>query len=347
VRKGKVVSVVVGVVLGALIVSSLPVVAQEAESFPGPDPEAPLSGYTRTDSTVVLSDESFCRLLLGSIWEDQRLTDVTLLDKTKKQKKARRSAFTPGSDEVTLSSCADVLRAYRTTPPEDDNLVAWARRAPVVPEALAALLPDDFEARPLARPEEVGAAARTSGFGDVVSAPFEMAAETWLAEVDALACDNWSGSLVNARDTSDVTELRGMREHLYGIVPGHYYWDVAASGCDWSVDLVPIELGADPNATPVPKVPAPALAGSGWNQGRANESYLTATQARQALLDAGLIVGQCFEEAREVEGQGQIDGGRVWGQEPIVGTLLEIGSAVDVYATGDCDVIRGERIIPE
>ena len=137
-RKGKVVSV--GVVLGALIASSLPVVAQEAESFPGPDPEAPLSGYTRTDSTVVLSDESFCRFLLGSVWEDQRLTDVALLDKTKKQKKARRGAFTPGSDEDTLNSCADVLRAYRTTPPEDDNLVAWARRAPVVPEALAALL---------------------------------------------------------------------------------------------------------------------------------------------------------------------------------------------------------------
>ena len=122
---------------------------------------------------------------------------------------------------------------------------------------------------------------------------------------------------------------------------------MAASDCDWSVDLAPIELGPDPDATPAPKVPVPALAGSDWKRFDANESYLTATQARQALIDAGLSVGQCFEEPRDAYPQGQIEGGRVWGQEPIVGTLLEIGSAVDVYATSDCDVIRGERIIPE
>ena len=344
-RTGKVATLVTGVTMLALVAGALPALAQDREQFPQPGSELPLDGYTRTDGTIVLSDEAFCRYLLGSLWSDDELTFADLIDKSKKQKAARGAAFAPGSDADTLARCADIIGAFRTDPPEDDTVAAWARRSPVVPEALATLLPDDFEARPLAQPDEVGAAARTSGFGDTVSAPFEMDSATWLAEVDAVGCSEWTGTLRNARDASDNIELTGIREYLYNVDPGHYYWEVSAPACDWSIDLVPVGLGPDPDA--ISRVPVPQLFGDGWVQGEANESYLTATQARQALLDAGLVVGTCTEGPLFVAGQGNIGAGRVWGQDPVPGTLLELGSPVDVFIVSDCDIVRGDRVLLE
>lgn len=341
-RRGRATALVASIATAALVTGALPAVAQEDEEFPQPGAALPLDGYTRTDGTIVLSDTAFCRHLLGGLWGDDELTFTNLIDKTKKQKRARAAAFEPGSDDDTLTRCADIIGAFRSEPPDDDTLAAWARRSPVVPEALAGLLPDDLLARPLARPEEVGDAARTSGYGDTVSAPFHMDAETWLAEVDALDCGDWTGSLRNARDADTTIELTAIREYLYNVDPGHYYWEVSAPDCDWSVDLVPIELGPDPNATPLPRIPVPKLHGDLWARGQVNEPYLTATQARQALLDAGLTVGGCVEE----RSQG-IDAGRVWGQDPMAGTLLEAGSSVDVFATTDCDVVLGDRVIIE
>lgn len=339
------VAVIVSSVIAIALALALPAMAQQTEEFPGPT-GSELEGYTRSDGTVVLTDAAFCSFLLGSIWEDDRLTFVDLLDRTKKQKKARAGAFAPGEDEATVSRCAEILDAYRTDAPEDDTLVAWARRSPVVPEALAGLLPDDFVADPLAQAAPVLEAARTTGFGSVISAPFLMEDETWLVQVDAAACPTWSGSLRNARDAEQIIAVDDNREYLYNVAPGHYYWDVTASDCDWSVDLAPVAIGRDPNATPPPRVPVPALAGEGWNRGRPNESYLTATQARQAILDAGLTVGECVEQGLEVEGQGPIDPGRVWAQDPIMGTLLEIGSPVNVTIVSDCDVVLGDRVLP-
>ncbi len=343
-RKSKATVLITSIAAAALLAGSMPAMAQDHEEFPQPGTELPLDGYTRTDGTIVLSDEAFCRHLLGSLWADDRLTYADLIDKTKKQKKAKGAAFQPGSDGDTLARCTDIISAFRAEPPEDDTLAAWARRSPVIPEALAALLPEDFVARPLAQPDEIGDAARTSGFGDTVSAPFEMDSETWLAEVDALGCDDWTGSLRSARHADIAIELNGIREYLYNVDPGHYYWEVSAPGCDWSVDLVPIALGPDPNATPVPRIPVPKLFGEKWSRspGQTNPDYLTAAQARQVLIDAGLVVGQCTEQP-----EGFVGAGRVWGQDPIPGTLVEPGSPVDVFIVSDCDVVLGDRVILE
>lgn len=346
-RTAKLASFSVALLAASLLLAAMPVAAQDGEEFPARDPERPLAGYTRGDGTIVLEDESFCRFILGAALGERQLTYVDLLDKTKKQKKARGSAFAADADEAVLGRCVEALAAYRTDPPEQDALPGWARRAAVVPASLVALLPDDLVARPLAQPDEVGPAARTSGVGDLVSPPFSVAPGPWLAELDAVGCVTWEGQLRDARDPARSFPLEGTREYLYELDAGHYYWDVSAPDCEWSVDLVPIDLGADPNATPLPRVPVPALAGSGWNAGRANESYLTATQARAAITEAGLTVGECVEEQQEVEGQGFIDPGRVWGQEPQAGTLLELGSPVDVVATSDCDVVLGDRVILE
>jgi hypothetical protein len=348
VRTGKLASFLVALLAAGLLLGATPMVARDGEGFPGRDPERPFAGYTRGDGTIVLEDESFCRFVLGAALGDRRLTFVDLLDKSKKQKKARGSAFAADADEVVLQRCVEALTAFRADlPPQDDDLPGWARRAAVVPASLAALLPDDFVAQPLAQPEEIGPAARTSGTGDLVSPPFAVAPGPWLAVLDAVGCAKWQGQLRDARDPARSFPLEGTREYLYELDAGHYYWDVSAPGCEWSVDLVPLDLGADPNATPVPRVPVPALAGSGWNAGRANASYLTATEARDALAEAGLTVGECVEEQLEVGNQGFIDPGRVWGQEPQAGTLLELGSPVDVFATSDCDVILGDRVILE
>lgn len=344
--RGRVVASLALAVASALVLSAMPAGAQGDEEFPGPADGAPLSGYTRSDGTVVLSDDSFCRLLLGTLWGDQKLTYARLIDRSKQQKKARKAAFA-ATDEATVGRCVDVIAAYRQEAPDDaaaDPLVAWARRAPVVPEALAALLPADLVARPLADPGTVGDAARTSGFGDLVSAPFPLTGGTWLAELDALACDEWSGTLRDARDPEAAIELEGNREYLYDIAAGHYYWDVTAPDCDWSVDLVPFVLGPVPTPTPEPRAIVPALFGPSWDRfpDRPNPDFLRADEARAAVLAAGLVTGTCTPE-----GGGGVRDDRVWRQEPAAGTLVEFGTPVDVWVGLDCDIYTGDRVPTE
>lgn len=344
VRKGKGSGLVALIVMAVVMSVALPSVAQQNEEFPGPVGEDPLQGYTRSDGTIVLADEAFCSFVLGSLWEGEALTFRSLIDKSKKQKAAKAAAFDPATDEATLARCADVVAAFRTEAPAEDTVVAWARRSPVVPDAFAGLLPDDLVANPLAVAAPVLDAARTSGFGSLVSAPFEVDGETWLVQVDALGCATWSGSLRDARDAAGIIEVDDNREYLYNVTPGHYYWDVTAPDCDWSVDLVAVEIGPDPDATPIPRVPVPALIGTEWSMvfPQENPEFLTGTQARQALLDAGLTTGECAEQIAE-----PYKPDRVWSQDPIPGTLVEQGTAVNVLMGIDCDVFVGDRVILE
>jgi hypothetical protein len=338
------VPIAAGLVLGSLVAASMPVLGQEAEEFVGPDAEAPLSGYTRSDGTIVLSDESFCRYLLGSLWSERQLTYVDLIDRTKKQRKARRAAFDAGSDEKAVTRCVDVLTASRTEAPEGDTLAAWARGATVVPDALAGLLPEDFVAQPLAQPEDIGEAARTSGFGDFASAPFSVAPGPWLAQLDASACDSWQGTLRNARDPEVAFPLADSREYLYDLAAGHYYWDVSAADCDWSIDLVPVQLGPVPTPTPVPQAIVPALFTSGWDRGMGaeNPDHLTAPQAREAVFEAGLVPGACHTDT-----SGARTDAKVWQQEPVSGWLVDFGSTVDIWVGLDCDIYEGTRVEAE
>ena len=340
------VSLIAGLVALSLAATAIGVTAQENEEFLGPDAEAPLAGYTRSDGTVVLTDESFCRYVLGVAVGDEPLTYVQLLDKTKKQKKARKAAFS-ATDEAAVSRCVEVLNASRTDAPDGDTLAAWARSSAIVPESMAGLLPDDFAAEPLAQPDEVGSAARTSGFGDLVSAPFSVPPGPWLAELDAADCASWSGALRDARAPESTFPMESGREYLYELDGGHYFWDVTASDCEWSVDLVPVVLGPEPTPLPTPdlRVPVPALHGTDW--GRRFETFLTAPQAREALLAAGLTVGACVEEPKTFEGAPPVDPDRVWDQDPVPGTLVQPGSAIDVWMTSACDVLRGDRVLLE
>lgn len=329
----------VALVAVALSVVAIGTSAQEPEEFLGPDAEAPLSGYTRGDGTIVLTDESFCRYLLGTVVGQERLTYVGLLDKTKKQRKARQAAFS-ATDEAAVARCVDVLSASRVEAPEGDSLAAWARAAAVVPESMAGLLPEDFTAEPLAQPDRIGAAARTSGFGDLVSAPFSVTPGPWLAELDAAACASWSGSLRDARDPQRAFPLQGSREYLYDLQGGHYFWDVTASDCDWSVDLVPVQLGPDPTPTPEPRAIVPQLFGPGWDRmpDAPNPDHLTAAQAREAVLAAGLVTGTCYTD------QSVKHKDRVWKQEPVAGTLVDFGTPVDVWVAVGCDIYEGTRV---
>ena len=333
---------VVALVATSLIGASLSAIAQESEEFLGPDADAPLSGYTRSDGTVVLTDESYCRYLLGTVVGDERLTYVGLLDKTKKQKKARKAAFS-ATDESSVARCVEVLTANRTEAPDDDTLAAWARAATVVPESMAGLLPEDFAAEPLAQPDEIGAAARTSGFGDLVSAPFTMTPGPWLAELDAADCASWEGSLRDARDPEEGIRLQDSREYLYDLEGGHYYWDVSASDCDWSVDLVPVVFEPDPTPTPEPQAIVPPLFTDRWaaRAGETNPGHLTAAEAREAVLAAGLVTGVCHLDnaARHAD--------RVWKQEPVAGSLVDFGTAVDIWVAEGCDIYEGTRVLVE
>lgn len=337
-------SLIVGLVVGSLLMTSLGATGQETEEFLGPDPDSPLTGYTRSDGTVVLSDESFCRHLLSSALGDQRLTYVDLLDKTKKQKKAKRAAFTAGSDEGAVSRCVEVLTASRTEAPADDTIAAWARAADVVPQAMVGLLPEDFTAEPLAQPDSIGAAARTSGFGDMVSAPFSVAPGPWLAELDASTCATWTGTLRDANDPQNAFPLQDSREYLYELGAGHYYWDVSASDCDWSVDLVPVTLGPAPTPTPQPQAIVPRLYGTGWDRsmGAENPDHLTAPQAREVVFEAGLVPGTCHPDT-----SGARTDHKIWKQDPSAGTLVDFGTTVDIWVGRDCDVYTGERVIIE
>ncbi len=341
------------VAAATLVMAALPALAQESPPVPEPTPvpeyapferppiEAPVEGYTRSDGTIVLTDEGFCSYLLGSIWDEDELTFSALIDRSKKQKKARGAAFQPVTDVAVLQRCADTLNAFRLGLPEDDPLAAWARQNPVVPEALAALLPADLLRDPLAQPAPVGDGARTSGFGDLLSAPFGLTGGTYFVQVDSAACATWSGSLRGAGNPSlEFGPVEG-QNYLYDVAPANYYWDISAPGCDWSVDLVAVDLGPEPTATPAPRAVVPKLFGDEWvdNIAVKNEDFLTAAQARAAILAAGLDVGSCTEEAHP-----PIRPGQVWNQDPPAGTLLEIGSTVDVWIGSDCDIVMGDRI---
>lgn len=318
-----------------------PLAAQPAEEFPALD-QSPLTGYTRGDGTIVLDDVAFCRHLLDASFGSARLTYAALLDKSRQQKQARKAAFVAGSEQEALDRCAAALTAYSTEPPlQDGDIVpGWARRAPVVPAALAGLLPDDLVANPLALTDEVVPAQRTSGSGDLVSAPFSVTPGPWLAQLDAVGCDSWAGTLRDARDPGRAFELRDTREYLYELGGGYYYWDVSAPDCDWSVDLVPVVLGPDPTPTPAPRAVVPNLIGDAWDNypGAGNPSWLNAAEAREAVLAAGLTTGTCHVQSR-----GRAD--RVWQQEPLAGTLLPFGSPVDIWIAGDCDVYAGDRLL--
>jgi hypothetical protein len=318
-----------------------PLAAQPAEELPALDGST-LTGYTRGDGTIVLDDVSFCRHLLDASLGAERLTYASLLDKSRQQKRARKAAFVAGSDAQALDRCAAALRAFRDEAPAhgDDLVPGWARRAPVVPDALVGLLPDDLVARPLALTDEVVSAARTSGSGDLVSAPFSVTPGPWLAQVEAVGCDTWTGVLRDARDPSRAFELRDTREYLYELGGGHYYWQVSAPDCDWSVDLVPVVLGPDPTPTPEPRAMVPNLIGGEWDAhpGAPNPTWLDAAAAREAVLAAGLVAGTC----NTAEGY-RAD--RVFKQEPVAGTLAPYGSPVDIWIARDCDVYAGDRVL--
>ena len=339
-RNGKLASISTAFVALGLVLGAVPLAAQEAEEFPGSDAERPLEGYTRADGTIVLDDESFCRFVLSAALGEDRLTYVALLDKSKKQKRARKAAFTADSEAGTLARCVDALSAFGSDQPEEGELPGWALRTPVVPDSLASLLPEDFVAQPLAQPDEIGAAARTSGSGDLISAPFSVAPGPWLAELHAVGCATWEGVLRDARAPERVFALGDTREYLYELDAGHYYWDVTAPDCDWSVDLVPVVLGPEPTPTPAPRAVVPALYGPEWNRypDAPNEDFLTPALARDAVHAAGLTTGECHLDGK---------GDRISQQQPIAGTLVEYGTLVDVWVGRDCDIYLGDRIVVE
>ena len=103
---------VIGFMLGA---GATPIAAQEDqdEDLPLPAIDGTVHGHLRSDDIVVLDDESFCTYMLASLWGTDELTFSRLIDRTKRQKKARRAAFQPASDADVLTRCVAVLNAYR------------------------------------------------------------------------------------------------------------------------------------------------------------------------------------------------------------------------------------------
>ena len=161
-------------------------------------------------------------------------------------------------------------------------------------------------------------------------------------KLDAVECEAWSGSLRDARDPARAFALEDSREYLYELDGGHYYWDVEASDCAWSVDLAPVVLGPDPTPTPEPRAVVPALHGPEWSRypDAPNVDFLTPALAREAVLAAGLTTGTCHQEQDNKSD-------RVWRQDPPAGTLVEFGSPVEVWVERDCDVYLGERVALE
>ena len=307
----------------------------------------PVEGFARSDGTLVLKDEDFCSFLLGAIWEDDTLTFSRLLDRSKKQRKARKAAVQPLNDPAVLQRCSDVLNAFRLELAEDDTLAPWARLGPVVPEALSSLLPADLLTNPLAEPESVGDGSRTSGFGSLFSSPFGLSGGAYFVRVDDRACDSFRAELRGARDPGLEFDAIDGQAYLYDVPPANYFWDIDAPGCDWSVDLVVVDLGPEPTATPTPKALVPKLFGDRWTRqpGNPNSTWLTASQARKALLAAGLEVGTCTEQPKSATSP--VFPNRIWAQDPPPGTLLEPGSTVDVWLGAGCDIVTGERLVAD
>ena len=163
---------VIGIMLGA---GATPIAAQEDqdEDLPLPAIDGTVQGHLRSDDILVLDDESFCTYMLASLWGTDELTFSRLLDRTKRQKKARRAAFQPASDTDVLTRCVAVLNAYRDQSAIEDDLPSWARDSVVLPAALARFLPADATTA-LAEPPPPTDGARTEGFGSRQSAPFTL-----------------------------------------------------------------------------------------------------------------------------------------------------------------------------
>ncbi|CAN5515801.1 hypothetical protein BH24CHL9_BH24CHL9_15580 [soil metagenome] len=331
-------SVWVAITVALVVALAVPVVAQEYEDYERPPIEDPVRGYQRGDGIIVLDDPGFCSYLLGAIWGEDRLTFRDLINRSRQQRPAKRAAFRPLADEPTLERCVGVLNAFRVEPGEEDTLPTWAREQPVVPEALAGFLPADPVSHPLATPPPIGDGARTTGFGSRVSTPFVLWGGNYYVEPDVAACETWSGTIRGLDDPSVVAATVDAATNLYDIAMGNYYWDVLASDCDWSVDLVTVAPVPDPTPTPRPMATVPSLVGAGqFVPNSENPEWLTAEQARDAIAEAGLAVGTCTEEF-----QFPHPPGRVLQQDPPGGTVVEQGSAVDVVVrdgSGGCQVL--------
>lgn len=323
-------AVVAALMVALMATLALPVAAQEHEDLERPPIESPVRGFERSDGVTVLEDRGFCSYLLGALWGEDRLTFRDLINRSRQQRPAKRAAFQPITDEPTLDRCAEVLNAFRLEPgaedPEEDSLPAWAREGPVVPEAIAGLLPADPVSDPLATPPPIGDGARTSGFGSRVSGPYVLWGGDYYAEPDAAGCESWSGAIRSLSDASLVLASVDGPTHLYGVPMGNYYWDVAAPGCDWSVDLVFVPPVPEPTPTPRPMATVPSLIGATqFAPGEENPGWLTVELAREAIAAAGLVVGTCTEQF-----EFRFPPGRVMAQDPPPGTIVELGSAVDV-----------------
>ena len=92
--------VVVAILALALAVAAFPALAQEEEGptateggFERPSVGVPVEGDERDDGTIVLANQDFCSYLMSEIWGTDKLTYRDLIDRTKKQKKARAAAF--------------------------------------------------------------------------------------------------------------------------------------------------------------------------------------------------------------------------------------------------------------
>ena len=124
------------------------------------------------------------------------------------------------------------------------------------------------------------------------------------------------------------------------IVPlATWFWDVSAPDCDWSVDISPLVI-VEATPTPRPMATVPQLVGlDAWNtsDGTQNDDWLTVEAAKAALDEAGLVVGSCTEEF-----QFPYSPGRVIAQDPPPGTVVELGSAVNVVVREPgCAVLTG------
>jgi hypothetical protein len=322
---------IAAMVSSAAVVSLLAAIAFAAsvagqppeEEFERPFIDAPVTGYERSDDVVVLDDESFCSHLLGMIWADRELTFRDLINRSRGQRPAKRAAFAPVSDDATLASCVSALNAFREQASSGDRVADWAREHVVIPEAFAALLPADPATDPLAAPPPPGDGARIGGFGSRTSAPFALFAGDYYIEPDTGSCSSWFATI---RRLDDRSELATVSEptNLYDVTLANYFWDVTADDCDWSIDITAVAPVPDPTPSPRPMATVPLLV-ERPGQFDPDDPPLTTEEAREAILEAGLVVGTCAEEFAVA-----VPGGYVMSQDPVAGTVVELGSAVNV-----------------